>query len=215
MFKGKYLSILGDSVSTYKGISDDQLTNYTIRKNKYHYEMPFLSCNTYWGILLRELEMELCVNNSHSGGLLCGKDDPTSGLNRAGELSNNDGVDPDYIIVFLGINDYGYYIGVDEFFADYEKTLAIIKEKYPRARVCCVNLPRRSMRSPDPAVEYNNAIARAVKGAGEGYFVADFYGSEMSGDNFFANTHDDLHPNENGMRLIADFIIKSFKENVK
>ena len=90
-----------------------------------------------------------------------------------------------------------------------------IKEKYPRARVCCVNLPRRSMRSPDPAVEYNNAIARAVKGAGEGYFVADFYGSEMSGDNFFANTHDDLHPNENGMRLIADFIIKSFKENVK
>ena len=215
MFKGKKLSILGDSLSTYNGISNDFRSNRTIRQNEYYYEMPFLSCDTYWGILLNELGLELCVNNSYSGAFLSGRDISSSGVFRANELSASDGTNPDFIIVFMGINDYGNYVDPQTFAQDYELTLEIIKRKYKNARVCCVNLPNRNPLSTSRVESFNEGIENAVRKMGEGYFVADFFGSEMSGDNFYKHTNDDVHPNKDGMRLIADFIIKSFKENIK
>lgn len=39
--KGKYLSILGDSSSTYKGVSNDNTANSTIGANPYFYQGDF------------------------------------------------------------------------------------------------------------------------------------------------------------------------------
>jgi lysophospholipase L1-like esterase len=64
-------------------------------------------------------------------------------------------------------------------------------------------------------MEFNRIIENAVKVAGERFFVCDLFSSEFANDNYYNNTTDGLHPDEDGMRMIAECVIKSIKENVK
>ncbi len=211
MFKDKRLSILGDSISTYRGVSNDANANFTIRYNPYFYYDPFPREKTYWMRLINEFGMVLCVNNSWSGGNLSGSDDPTSGVNRARQLSNDNGEKPDFIIVFMGINDLGRNVSVDTFATDYEKTLMIIKQSYPKARVCCVNLPDRYKTVREQTVLFNQAISKAVATAGENFFIADLFNSKLNNDFYYMNTVDGLHPDEDGAQIISQIVINAFK----
>lgn len=209
--KGKYLSILGDSISTYMGVSNDTAANYTIGANPYFYQGEFPLEKTYFMRILKTFEMRLCINNSYSGGNLSGVDDFSSGVNRAEQLSRDDGTNPDFIIIFLGINDVGRGVDVSVFSDDYEKTLNKIKAKYPKAKVCCVNLPDRGYLKQRTEA-FNNAIYDAVVKAGSNFFVADLYHSRLNNDFYYMNTVDGLHPDEDGMKIIADVIEEAIKE---
>ena len=100
MFKGQKLSILGDSISTYKGVSDDASANSTLLYNPYYYRDPLPLEKTYWKLVMTSLGLTLCVNNSWSGGNLSGRDNPDSGVNRANNLSRDDGTEPNIVIPF-------------------------------------------------------------------------------------------------------------------
>ncbi len=214
MLKGKKLSILGDSISTYKDISNDASANSSIIGNPYYYREPFPLEKTYWKILLDELQMTLCVNNSWSGGNLSGKTDEFSGLNRAQNLCRDDGTSPDLIIVFMGINDLGRRVDASVFAADYESTLTTIKDKYAGALVCCVNIPDRDIYLKPRAEIFNEAIANAVKKMGQNFFVADLFSSRLNNDNYYTNTMDGLHPDPDGMKVIAE-VVKGAIEGAK
>lgn len=200
------LSILGDSISTYKGISDNPDINASIICNQSFYKPPFSQEDTYWEILIKRLSLKLCVNNSYSGGNLSGKDDPCSGINRAYNLSRNDGTSPDIIILFMGINDLGRGVPPELFEKDYALTLRILKEKYPEAYVCCVHIPDRDPVLKKRAQIFNSSIEKAVRDMGSGYFIADLFSSRLNNDFYYINTRDGLHPDEDGMRIIADVI---------
>lgn len=206
MGEKKRLSILGDSISTYEGVSNDASVNAHLSKNRVHYCEPFPQEKTYWMRLIDSLGLDLCVNNSYSGGNLSGKDDETSGVCRASHLSRESGESPDFIIVFMGINDLGRGVDVDVFASDYATVLSTIKEKYPAARVCCVNIPDRDIFLRARAEKFNEVIASAVRAAGEHFFVADLFSSSLRGDAYYMNTVDGLHPDEDGMRIIAQII---------
>ena len=172
----------------------------------------------YCGIALlsmKEFGLELCVNNSWSGGNLSGRDIEAAGVNRANYLSRDDGTQPDFIIVFMGLNDLGRGIEYDVFASDYERTLLTIKDKHPCATVCCINMPNRHPTVKERTIKFNDIIANAVKVAGENFFVCDLFSSDFANDNYYNNTTDGLHPDEDGMRMIADVVIKSIKENIK
>jgi len=206
MLKNKKLSILGDSISTYMGISDDKEANSSLIFNPYFYREPFPLPGTYWQILIDRLGLTLCVNNSYSGGNLSGVSDPYSGVNRAQSLARDNGETPDLIIVFMGINDLGRGIADTVFENDYRLTLATIKKAYPNAAVCCVDLPDR-----DPFFEarteiFNQKIAEAVGDLGDSFFIAHLSKSRLRGDFYYMNTLDGLHPDEDGMRIIAEVI---------
>ncbi len=215
MLKGKGLSILGDSVSTYWGVSNDKNANFTIWGNRCYYDEPFSLEKTYWSLVMKEFGLELCVNNSWSGGNLSGRDIEAAGVNRANYLSRDDGTEPDFIIVFMGLNDLGRMIDYDIFASDYEKTLLTIKEKHPNATVCCINMPNRHPSVKERTIKFNEIIENAVKVAGDKFFVCDLFSSDFANDNYYNNTTDGLHPDEDGMRMIAECVIKSIKENVK
>ena len=111
MINGKKLSILGDSVSTYYGYSNNKEANSSTAYNPCFYTKRLFPWEqTYWGILLKELSLTLCVNNSWSGGNLSGRDNLNSGVSRASNLSADNGEKPDIIIVFMGLNDLGRII---------------------------------------------------------------------------------------------------------
>ena len=213
MFKGKRLSILGDSISTYRGVSNNGEDNLTIQHNPSFYAEPFPLEGPYWMRLIDELGMTLCVNNSWSGGNLSGIDDPTSGVNRSLHLSKNDGTNPDVIIVFMGINDFGRNVTIDVFAHDYAETLTRIKGNYPNVKVCCVNIPDRYVETKARTELFNQAISRAVEVAGEGFFVADLFGSRLNNDFYYMNTVDGLHPDEDGARIIYEVVLDAFKKH--
>ena len=215
MLMNKMLSILGDSISTYKGVSDDTSANSTLRYNPYYYKEPFPCEKTYWNLSMASLGLKLCVNNSWSGGNLSDASNPDAGVNRVNNLSRDDGTDPDIIIVFMGINDLGRGVNIDVFSSDYKKTLTIIKERYPKAMVCCINLPDRDIVMKKQAVAFNSKIADAVKAAGERFFVADLFHSRLNNDCYYQNTLDGLHPDEDGMKIIAEVVQKAICENCK
>ena len=214
MIKGSYLSILGDSISTYKDVSNDASANPTIFSNPYFYRGSFPIEKTYWMRLIESLGLRLCVNNSWSGGNLSGLEDPSAGVNRARELSRADGTSPDLIIVFMGINDLGRGVAVEVFAADYGLTLHTIAQMHPDAAVCCVNLPDRDHALKPRTELFNEAIAAAVASAGDNFFVADLYSSRLNNDFYYLNTVDGLHPDEDGMRIIAEVIEAAVGERV-
>ena len=213
MKNGRRLSILGDSISTYRGVSNDGEANRSTCCNPFFYREPFPLNKTYWMLVLEELALELCVNNSWSGGTLSGRDDPDSGVCRASRLSRDNGVSPDVIIVFMGINDLGRGVSPSVFASDYTFALLSIKEKHPSAQVCCVNLPDRDPLLRERTEIFNQAIENAVRNAGSGFFVADLFGSRLNNDDYYMNTVDGLHPDEDGMRIIAEVIGNAIKEN--
>lgn len=215
MLKGKRLSILGDSVSTYQGVSDDTSANSTLYYNPYFYRDPYPLESTYWHILISELGLELCVNNSWSGGLLSGRDDPDSGVNRADRLSKDNGESPDIIIVFMGLNDVGHGIDESVFAADYEKALSRIKKNHPNAYVCCINLPDRDISMKRKTELFNSAIESAAKTMGDKFFVADLFHSRLNNDFYYMNTIDGLHPDPDGMRFIANIVKDAIQCHVK
>lgn len=213
MLKGKKLSILGDSVSTYIGVSNDASANATLFYNRNHYKEPFPLEKTYWSLVMKEFGLTLCVNNSYSGGNLSGRDVPISGVNRASYLSRDDGTKPDVIIVFMGLNDLGRGIDIDVFASDYERTLLTVREKHPEAAVCCINMPDRHVSVKKRTEAFNERIAEAVRTAGKGFFVADLFHSRLNNDFYHLNTTDGLHPDEDGMREIAAVVIEAFRRN--
>lgn len=214
MLKGKLISILGDSISTYQGISNDASANKSTAYNPVFYREPFPVDKAYWKIVADNLGLTLCVNNSWSGGNLSGVDNPDSGVNRAKSLSRDDGTSPDIIIVFMGINDLGRNVDAEIFAADYKRTLDTIKELHPSTQVCCVNIPDRDIFLKHRAELFNSIIESAVKSAGENFFIADLFRSRLNGDLYYMNTLDGLHPDEDGMRIIAEIVENAIKSRI-
>ena len=114
VYGGKYLSILGDSISTFNGINNDASANATIANNVKCY--PYGDVQdyryTYWGRLIGDTEMKLCVNNSWSGSHVVGtlNSNYASGYkdnmyDRSTELDRDSGEIPDVIFVYMGTND--------------------------------------------------------------------------------------------------------------
>ena len=110
-YQGKKLSILGDSISTFEGFSNNTAYNATIGSNAVYYFKTsggltakglYDHRDSYWGRLLEDLDMELCVNNAWSGSRVL---DTANMPSRATQLHNTEEENPDVIIFYMGIND--------------------------------------------------------------------------------------------------------------
>ena len=138
-YKGKYVSILGDSISTYSRVSDNKAYNHTLSSNLTYYSMnrlPIMDV-TYWGRLLSDAGLKLCVNNSSSGASVFGKSEllyKDAAVLRCVELDNDNGtpadssddIDPDLIIFYMGTND----VNMKKYGELYSKLITVDRSKY-------------------------------------------------------------------------------------
>lgn len=126
-FEGKKVSILGDSISTYNGVSNNSKYNSTLNKNIGFYPISDVTsqAETWWQQVIDILGMKLCVNNSSGGGRILSDEKLSTTSNgkftsylrnvaaykeRCINLHNIDGEKPDVILVFLGTNDFSYHL---------------------------------------------------------------------------------------------------------
>jgi len=114
-FAGKTISILGDSISTYTGVSNNTSYSSTIGSNLVYYSAGTLGVyrpDTWWQQTIDALGMELLVNNSWSGSTIFKPRQGAASVaygDRCVNLHNNAGEEPDVIAVFMGTNDFSYY----------------------------------------------------------------------------------------------------------
>ena len=116
-YEGKYLSVLGDSISSYCNICNDTSANVTIGDNAPFY--PTWSHNvcrpslTYWGKVIDDLGMKTCIVNSWSGSSAYGRDFGKNMLIRCQDLHRDGGTPddpsddilPEVILIYMSAND--------------------------------------------------------------------------------------------------------------
>lgn len=225
-YKGKTLSILGDSISTFAGYIPSGNANYYTGSN-----CGVSSVNdTWWMKLINALGMTLKLNNSWSGSRVT----TTNGDAGAGCMARcqNLGTNPNVIIVFMGINDFnnevplGTYDGNGTFptaTTTFREAYAIMLNKimtaYPRTEIWCATLPacERNGETGAPEIngnnvlldDFNKAIRNLAQVFGAKVLEHAQCGLTYQNMNIYMGDWNDstmnaLHPNASGHSIIAN-----------
>ena len=226
-YKGKYFSVLGDSISTLAGYNPPDHAVFYEGSNCFLAEI-FSPEDTWWGAVIQGLEARLLVNDSFSGSMVCKhpacqiesygcSDERTGNLARGAQH-------PDVVMVLLGINDWGCGMQLlpdDQrqdlrvFSVAYETMLAKIKANYPQAEVWCLTLPRSCWNS-HPQVEipvyraggHFGEYCSVIRACAEkmGCRLVDIFDPAQPYD-----TIDGFHATADGMRTIARAVLRQLQ----
>lgn len=226
-YAGKKLSILGDSISTFEG--------YVPSGNATYYPKATVTAvtHTWWKKLIDALEMELDVNNSWSGSRVT----TTNGETSAGCMARcqNLGTSPDVIIVFMGINDFNYEVGLGTYdgksavpntTTTFREAYGVMLDKiltaYKTAEVwCCTLSPcERNASTGFPEINgdgvalasYNEAIRELANAFGVKVLE---HGTALTYQNMSAYNPDELHPNKDGHSILANNDIRQMDAGVR
>ena len=214
VLQNKNLSILGDSISTYPGWSNNATTsNSTIGSNALYYhgtDYGITDVNmTYWKQVANRTGMNVLVDNAWSGDRVT-----TGGQNRCEQLHDDTGnpgggvINPDVIVVYLGINDFNGGVDNNTFASAYNTMLNKIRTKYANADIfVCTLVPNKNRIDATKMAIYNKTIRDAAQTYGA--TVVDFFNnSGITQENCSTYMADGqaLHPNQEGMTIMADTI---------
>ena len=216
---GKNLSILGDSISTFDGYSNDSANaNSTIGNNYVSYgtsgrDLTLSSVDdTWWKQAADMTGMNVLVNNSYGGS----KVSDTSGssqnaLTRAQNLhddtGDNKGTNPDIIAVYMGINDFINGVTSEDFTTAYDNMISKIRTTYgDNVKIFVFTLVTYGTVGDENTtlLAYNEAIKTiATKYS---CVVVDYANSGVNSSNLSTYMQDSglLHPNAQGMDVISD-----------
>ena len=230
--KGKKISFLGDSITTYAGYIPQGNENYYTGSN-----CGVSSVNqTWWKRVIDFCGMELLVNNSWSGATISSVRDSyapgSSGIERCESL-NVDTTNPDIIIVYMGTNDFrndvplGTYDGSQTFpttKSTFREAVAImlkkILTKYPTAMTYICTLKQFEHYGEVEGFPDKNGLdlttddyTKAILDMSTlfGVPVIDFnkcglnyFNLEQYCGDYSSSTGKGLHPNAAGMKKLAD-----------
>lgn len=238
------VSILGDSISTNEGDIPSNHPTY------YHTDRQ----NCWWDKACRGAGLKLIKNASYSGLLVSDtRDTVYNGKELAKQLyervqytsgvGNYLDIEPDNIIIYLGINDYqlnvavddatkGFSISMDSKFAtDYLTMIWNAQQICPNAKIFLCTLPPAkcfnkgignldSNGSGKFIVHYNWVIMRLAELTGCEVIRLDECGFNLHNGasymwDYNETTGDFLHPNARGHSMIANKVIQSMYHGAK
>lgn len=232
---GKTVSILGDSISTFR---DHNPEGYAVFFPDYG-EVKAVA-DTWWQRVVDEFSLCLYVNGSSSGATVVGDstgtEDPACACNelRTGALTGPEGACPEIIFVYLGTNDLLKTIplgtndgtalveeGEVKTFSDaYTLMIDKLQSKYPPAEIyCCTLLPVGDYGTKTPyvdfvngsgltAADYSGVIVQIAQN--KGLFVVDLQNCGITVDNLHEMTTDGVHPTPAGMACITEAVAEAF-----
>ena len=228
-YKNKLFSVLGDSISTLEGYS--RPADAAFYEGYLRLESDVIRPeDTWWGRVIDRLGGRLLVNNSISGSMVSKHRSctaPTYGCSdaRTSDLSENRHA-PDVIMVFLGTNDWGCGVkpipdaaqdgtegeDISVFSVAYRLMLEKLMLNYPGAEIWCLTLPVGECRSNGNfsfpycyGGRHIEEYCRVIRQCAEDLAcrVIDLYNSPLRHD-----TLDGFHPNADGMRVLADEVLR-------
>lgn len=226
----KYFSVLGDSVSTLDGYSQPKEAVYYEGYHQWQAQVYFPQ-DTWWGQVIEGLGGALLRNHSISGSMVSKHPQcevPSYACSE--ERMDSLGVDachPDVILIFMGINDWGWGVKITPqteeethdlsvFSVAYERMLRGLRDRYPSAALWCMTLPTAASRGSGASIfpygyggihigRYSDAIRDCAMRFG--CLVIDL---EKACEPY--DTADGVHPNAVGMRTIAEAVLRCAAE---
>ncbi len=238
LLAGKNFSLLGASICTYEGWSNNTEANSTIGNNVARYpEQDVTSVDdTWWKQTADNTKMNVLVTNTWRGTYVSTANGTTNAgcmtrcQNLHDDVGDNAGTMPDVIAIYIGTNDFnhnvtlgtfeklsdiydettGEYVGdLTQFAVAYATMIHKIQTAYPNARIFNFTHLQNNTRKDYEALEgFNDAIRYASE-----YFdceLVDIYNdSGINAENLSVYTSDGLHPLANGMDLISDCFEKA------
>lgn len=241
----KKISILGDSISTCEGISNDATINSTLSSNlpRYYaddiaYETTQATCElsswkkSYWGSVIDNLDLDLVVNNSWRGTSVStarGASSCTSGT-RATQLHADNGTEPEIVVIYIGTNDYtantdvGTYTDVSDVYNSSTKSYVGDTSKFSLAYATMVHKVINRYKDVDVYLcnlIYDTDLGKSYNEAINK--IAEEFDCHVVDFNQLVSTwswaghcfSDNLHPNETGMSLMADILEETIFESYK
>ena len=209
VLRGKTVSILGDSISTYDGYNNNIFSNTTTSNNAVCYyntiKWDYMTVNdTYWKQIIDITETRLLVNNAWSGSSIARQ----GGANRGVQLHDNygyyEGKTPDIILVHYGTNDCRSQNDIVAFEKYYDEMIEAIKNEYSDAEIYLFTFPlyTEDIFESDTAKETLINFNSIIRTTAEKYTcqLVDLYQLE----NYDLLSFDDVHPNKAGMDAITD-----------
>ena len=239
--EGKTLSILGDSISTYAGVSNCVDDSWSLANNKvfytYGYEGIFRQ-DTWWQQTADRLGMRVLVNNSWSGSCMFMEGAGTLGAyeQRCVQLHNNAGQQPDLIAVFMGTNDQDYFADSLGTFRDidfdslirpegegfayarpttcleaYAIALHKMAQRYPNAEIYCFHLLQRPGGNPQNLIDFNADLTRLARYFGVQMVETRRCGITAANGDLYMS--DCVHPGALGMDAITNAFVSQILKN--
>ena len=201
-------SVLGDSISTFQDYTPPGGVYYAPSSGSvtgvHRVE------DTWWMQVIRARGGVLLSNNSWSGSTVAESGNlGAASVSRIRKLGP-DGVSPDVVMIFTGLNDVGRYVPLETFRTDYEVMIRRVMERYPGATVLCGTLVTGYIERPlfpklshwgERVEEYNAAIREAVSVTGT--VLADL---AKLGESY--ESMDGIHPSGIGMGQLADLWLR-------
>lgn len=220
--KGKKISFLGDSITTFNGYNP---AGYAVWYPNDTAGITDVD-KTWWMQLIKATGMVLLKNAAWSGSLVTGASngaDASAGCSnkRIADLAGDDGTHPDIIVVLIGINDFangrsvgnwdGTYIPSDGTISGVSEAYALMAYKianaYPNAEVFMCTLLECQVSSYDGGfdsrtiIDWNDAIRFVAESFG--FNVIDMHACGINYYNARSLTAEGLHPNAKGARMMA------------
>lgn len=209
-FIGKTVSILGDSISTFK--------NYIPSGYAAFYPYPtadvFDVNYTWWMRVINNLGMKLLKNNSYSGSCVSAGTGASGTTNDSRLVELTKGTErPDIILIFMGANDCGSSnVSLQTFTSSYKVMLDKIQTICPESEIYLITLPASGLYTEDNRIKYNEVIESYAQSYNLPLIdLADLYTTTT----YKEYVVDSAHPNNAGMIRIADKIIDELLKNIK
>ncbi len=214
----KTISFYGDSISTFANyVPSDALIYYPI----YSSTVKQVEL-TWWKQLMAKTGTTFHTNISYSGSTVrgtstsCGENDT-----RIGKIAK-DGVAPDILIIYLGINDCASGYSKENFQSSYENMLTKIKKAYPTTDIFICTLPYETWTDgsnpegknyPGLRESYNEVIKALAASYNVGLLDIEPCITKDT-ESMASRTYlgDNIHPNALGMERIANKIVECLKK---
>ena len=225
------VSFLGDSITTYQDYTD-----YSEAGNYYKDSIMAVD-DTWWMQVLKANDWTLGVNESLGGSRVTWDGVTEDNLHHIGKnyyMASDTRIDklgkngaPDKIFVFGGMNDIlsqgaanvgnvqeTYTYGKTDDFGDaYYTMITKIEKEYPNAQIICL-IPYHTIYSLNYQIiaQDTEKVAAIIKDICEkkDLIALDLRELNLEGQNDM-ETADYVHPNERGMKKIADFTLEGIK----
>lgn len=217
--EGLYFSVLGDSISTYKGYTSDQFP-----MAPYYSPGEFDIGSMWWSILAEETGMIPCMINAGSGTgvteLFPDAGIPTAGnSDRCSELRTNENT-PDVVLVLLGGNDAIRHVSGNVLQEAYVEMLIKLKNEYPNAKIYACTYYLMPGVLKEGTKELNELIRSAASETGTMCLdVEDCAISSGNPEKYFidydAEARYGLHVNRYGQEILGRAVADKFRETVE
>ena len=209
-FAGKTVSILGDSISTFK--------NYVPEGYACFYPYPTADVSdvnyTWWMRTINKLGMKLLKNNSYSGSCVSAGTGSSGATNDSRLVELTKGTErPDIILIFMGANDCGSSnVLLGTFQSSYKTMLDKIINLCPDSEIYLLTLPTTGLYKEADRLQYNAVIKSYAESYELGLVdLGDLYTTTSYKDYVV----DSCHPNNAGMIAISNAIVEELLKELK